>query len=103
MEQREAAGRWIEMLYFAFKVHCSSVRDPMPLDGHLLPRQSGPPFCRDSRADEAPFKLEAELAKEINRPSKVVDDDPTLSIRLSAMCPIYKVSSNLTTNLFWQR
>ena len=25
---------------------------------------------------------------------------PTLSIRLSAMCPIYKVSSNLTTNAF---
>ena len=40
-----------------------------------------------------PFELKAELAIEINRPSEVLDDDSYVSIRLSAMCPIYKVSS----------
>jgi len=28
---------------------------------------------------------------------------PTLSIRLSAMCPIYKVSTSLTTDRFWRQ
>jgi hypothetical protein len=51
------------------------------------------PFSFDRRP---PFELEAELAKEINRRFEVIDDDSKLSIRLSAMCPIYKVSSSLT-------
>jgi hypothetical protein len=42
-----------------------------------------------------PFELEAELAKEINRPSESSTTIPTLSIRFSAMCPIHKVSSSL--------
>ena len=46
-----------------------------------------------------PFELEAEFAKEINRSSEVFDDDSsTLSIRLSAMFPISKVSPGLTTD-----
>ncbi len=40
-----------------------------------------------------PFELEAELAKEINRPSEVIDDDSYVVHCLSAMCPIYKVPS----------
>jgi hypothetical protein len=46
---------------------------------------SGPfPFDRGP-----PFELESELAKENNRRSEVIDDDAPLSIRLSAIFPIY--------------
>jgi hypothetical protein len=46
-----------------------------------------------------PFELEAELAKEINRPSEVIDDDFNV-VRLSAICSIYKVPFSLTTDRF---
>lgn len=49
----------------------------------------------------ANFELKAELAKEINRPSEVIDDDSYVVIRLSAICPIYKVSSGLTADSFY--
>jgi hypothetical protein len=61
--------------------------------------QSSDTSCPSSFDRGPPFELEAELAKEIDRPSEVIDDD-SLSIRLSAMGPIYKVSSNLATNPF---
>ena len=62
----------------------------------LIAQPSGPscPFC----FDRGPlFELEAEFAKELDRRFEVIDDDSTLSIRLSAMCPAYKASSGGAT------
>ena len=49
-----------------------------------------------------PFELEAESRKKSIVSPRSSTTIPTLSIRLSAMCPIYKVSSRLTTGKFVQ-
>src|ERR1044071_8916422 len=54
-------------------------------------RDTSGPFSFDHGP---PFELEAELGKDINRPSEVIDHISPLSIRLSPMCPIYKAWSN---------
>src|SRR3954453_7110385 len=58
------------------------------------------PFSFDHRP---PFELKAELAKEINRPSEVIDDVSYVAHSFERHVSIYKVPSKSDNGLFLQR
>src|SRR3954470_2471452 len=69
--------------------------------GHLdvliaQPSDTSGPFSFDRGP---PFELEAEFAKEINRPSEVFDNDTYVVHPLERHFPVSKVSPSLTANV----
>ena len=71
-------------------------------DLDALIAQPGHMSCPFSFDRGPPFELGAELSKEIYCPPRSATTIPTLSIRLSAMCGVYKVSSSSNNGPFFQ-
>ena len=58
--------------------------------------QSSDTSCPFSFDGGPPFELEAELAKEINRPSEVIDDESAINCCLSCASPLELIASILS-------